>query len=72
MIYKQCKFKDYAAIDNDDDWIGGIAIIEDCGKVQLLHGVICGCCGSFIEADEIAEIEYFENWISISEEIIGN
>lgn len=76
MRYEQCKFKDFAAIDNDDNWIGGIAILKDVmlgekGEIESkLDGVVCGCCGAIIEADEIAEIEYFENWVDISEKII--
>lgn len=76
MIYKQCKFKDFAAIDNNDDWIGGIAILktitigEEGVTQEKLDGVICGCCGSFIEADEIVVIKYFEDWVDISEKII--
>lgn len=78
MIYKQCKFKDFAAIDDGGDWIGGIAILktimigEEGETEDKLDGVICGCCGSIIEADEIAEIEYFKTWVDISEEIIGD
>lgn len=77
MNYKQCKFKDYAAIDNNDGWIGGIAILktitigEEGVTQEKLDGVICGCCGSFIKADEIVIIKYFDDWVDISESLKG-
>lgn len=69
MIYKQCKFWD---LDSDKyGFHGGIAIIEDRDGLEILQGVICGCCGGFVEADDIVEIEYYDDWIDLCDTIIG-
>ena len=44
------------------------------GGIQLDNGdIICGCCGGVFEADDpdIEIIEVFNDWVSISDEIIG-
>ena len=58
METKQCVFK-----DNDGVIFGGILIDNEY--------VICGCCGGVFEANEVEIIEIFKDWISISDEIIG-
>lgn len=73
MIYKQCKFRDTALEDDGENgYLGGIAVLEDYGKAQVLQGVICGCCGGFVEADDIAEIKYYDDWIDIEDCIRGD
>ena len=70
MIYKQCKFW-----DNDsgkDDCLGGIAILEDCDGTKVLQGVICGCCGGFVEPDDIVDIKYYDDWVNIEDFIRGD
>ena len=72
MIYKQCKFWDN---DSDKDGgLGGIAILEDYGygKAQILQGVICGCCGGFVEPDDIVDIKYYDDWVNIEDFIRGD
>ena len=72
MIYKQCKFRDAALEDNGENgYLGGIAILEDCGKTQILQGVICGCCGGFVEPDNIVDIKYYDDWVNIEDFIRG-
>ena len=52
-------------------WVGGIAYGTE---------IICGCCGGIIDIDEVYEfapeevtnpIVIFQDWINLSEEIIG-
>jgi len=63
MITKQVKFK-YLC---DDSVHGGILIIQ--GDEQY---IICGCCGSVFEVDEDIEIlQTYNEWIDISNSIIG-
>jgi len=67
MYYKQVKFVD-TMDENDqlDTPLGGIGVFED----DKLVGIICGECGSFIEADDVSWYEIME-WIDISDAIIG-
>ena len=62
MLTRQVRFRSL----DDDAYFGGI-LIED-GKNSY---IICGCCGSVFEMDDIAEIQEYENWVNISDEIIG-
>ena len=66
MTYRQVKFRDRLELDEPSNWTGGIAIFED----TKLIGIICGCCGGFIEPEDIAEYEILP-WINIEEEIRG-
>lgn len=36
--------------------------------------IICGCCGSVFECDDLTkeDIEPYETWVNISNEIIGD
>lgn len=75
--YKQCKFKDCNMVeDGDNSWLGGIAIYdEDYGtedEIGLFVGVICGCCGGFVEPDNIEDIQVYENWVDIEDCIRGD
>ena len=63
MITKQVKFKDVC----NDSIHGGILVINGNDKY-----IICGCCGGVIEVDEDVEIiEEYNNWVDISDSIIG-
>ena len=64
MITRQVRFR-YKGDDNDT-YFGGI-LIED-GEESF---IICGCCGIVFEIDEIEEIQKYEHWVNISDEIIG-
>ena len=66
-MWKQVKFK-----DPDGTILGGIALYEEqADGVADLTGVICGCCGGVFQYDEVEIIEKYENWIPLSDEIIG-
>ncbi len=63
MIIQQVKFRPIG----EQAWQGGIYInyhLEDAY-------IICGCCGHIIPMQEIEEYELFEDWVNLSEEIIG-
>lgn len=70
---KQCKFYDVA----NEAYLGGI-LTDD-------NEIICGCCGGFISKDvicmpweepqeehEIIVKKIYDNWIDLSEEIMGS
>lgn len=63
MFTKQVRFR----CEGDDAYFGGI-LIDDHEKVPY---VICGCCGGIMTMDDIEEIQEYENWVDISNEIIG-
>ena len=53
-------------VDSDKPF-GGIARYE---HNRLIH-VICGCCGNVYSPDDVQIIRKFDDWLPISEEIIG-
>lgn len=62
MITKQVKFWDR---DNK----------KQCGGIMVdSRHIICGCCGSVFECDDLTkeDIEPYETWVDISNEIIGD
>lgn len=59
MLIKQVKFK----AKDEDEILGGILIDNEY--------VICGCCGSVFEKDDVEIIQTLK-WIPISDEIIGD
>lgn len=63
MIIKQVRFR----CEGDEAYFGGILV----GDGDPYPYIICGCCGSIMEMDDIAEIQKYENWVDISSEIIG-
>ena len=63
MITKQVRFRGIG----EESFQGGI-MVDDGSSIY----VICGCCGGIYEMDDIEEINEFENWINISDEIIGD
>ena len=67
--YEQVKFRDYFESDETPSkWTGGIGIFTNGYK---LVGIICGCCGGFIDPEDIAEYEILP-WVNIQEEIRGD
>ena len=70
MIYKQCKF--WYIDSGAEGYLGGIAVLEDYDGTEVLQGVICGCCGGFVELNDIAEIKYYNDWIDLCDTIIGD
>ena len=63
MITRQVRFRSL----DDDTYFGGILV-----KDSKESFIICGCCGSIFEMDDIAEIQEYEHWVNISDEIIGD
>lgn len=63
MEIEQCRFRDKS---NDEDWIGGILVDK--------QYIICGECGSVLLLEEYddLEVEVYDHWVSISEEIMGD
>lgn len=57
---KQIKFHEIG----EDTEIGGILL--DDGKI------VCGCCGSLFEPEDVEIIKEYESWINLSEEIKGD
>lgn len=66
-MWRQVQFK-----DPDGEILGGIALYEEqTDGVMELKKVICGCCGSTFEPDEVEIIQVYGNWIDLCNEIIG-
>ena len=64
MTIQQVRFRP----QGEQAWQGGIYInyhLEDAY-------IICGCCGALFEMDEIEKYELYDNWVNLSEEIMGN
>ena len=57
---KQIKFHEVG----ENIEIGGI-LLDD-------GNIICGCCGSLFEPEDVEIIREYENWIDLSEEIKGD
>ena len=74
MVYRQVSFKiaspDLYDADDKDLVYGGIAAYEELADDYILQFVICGCCGSVFEPEDIKIIRIF-SWINISDAIIG-
>ena len=57
---KQIKFHKVG----EDIEIGGI-LLDD-------GNIVCGCCGSLFEPEDVEIIKEYESWIDLSEEIKGD
>ena len=47
---------------------GGIGCYDDDGN---LNYVICGCCGSVFDPEDVEILQKYNHWIDICEAIIG-
>ena len=63
-MYKQIAFK---VKYEEADIIGGIGYFED----DKLIKVICGCCGSTFEPEEIILISTYRDWVDLTAAILG-
>ena len=63
MFAYQIKFKDL-----EDGSINGGIVVDDGSKPY----VICGCCGSILTLDEVELLDEYDDWNSLSVEIIGD
>ena len=75
MIAKQVIFRD--TFEDDSLPIGGIAIYEDYWQgtdapFLELQGVICGECGSWIDAEDVEIISTLDDWWPIDGAILHN
>ena len=57
---KQIKFHEVG----ENIEIGGI-LLDD-------GNIVCGCCGSLFEPEDVEIIKEYESWIDLSEEIKGD
>ena len=57
---KQIKFHEVG----EDIEIGGI-LLDD-------GNIVCGCCGSLFEPEDVEIIKEYESWVDLSEEIKGD
>ena len=57
---KQVKFHEIG----ENIEIGGI-LLDD-------GNIVCGCCGSLFEPEDVEIIKEYESWIDLSEEIKGD
>ena len=56
-----------------DEILGGIAIYgENEKRGKYLINVICGCCGSMLEPEDVEIIEEYHSWVDLVDTIIGN
>jgi len=63
-----------SSIGDTTEILGGIGIYEDADNQndERLINVICGCCGSMYEPEDIEIIEKYHSWVDICDAIIGN
>lgn len=62
-------------MDEDSDNIfGGIAeyIEDDVTGDAVLVRIICGCCGSEFEPDDVIILERYHDWMDLTETIVGS
>lgn len=60
MLVKQVKFR---IIGDSDEIFGGIMVDN--------QYIICGCCGSVFEVNDVIICQVYNSWLNISDEIIG-
>ena len=65
-FFKQCKFKEL--LTGDCEIFAGIAAYDG---DKLLY-VICGECGSTLEPDDVEILKKYEDWMDLTETIIGD
>ena len=62
-MVRQCSF-----MDDEGNTLGGIYCDFDNGD----RYIICGCCGGIFDPNEVENLEIFNFWVDLSEEIIGD
>lgn len=74
-MWKQIKFRvtNPELMDDCDYIFGGIAeMIEDDVEGKLVPiRIICGCCGSELEPSDIEILECYNDWMSLTDTIVG-
>ena len=72
---RQVKFRIIdSSIGDTTEILGGIGIYEDEDDQNdgRLINVICGCCGSMLEPEDVEILEQYHSWVDICDAIIGN
>lgn len=72
-MYQQVKFEviNPDLINEDEENVfGGIAIVDD--NDGIITNVICGCCGSMFEPEDIKILERYDKWVDLTEAITGD
>ena len=64
-MWKQIKFKDL----NEDEIHYGFGKFDE---YENLEEVICGCCGSTFEVDEVTIVKVYDWWVPLEESIMGD
>ena len=75
-MYYQIRFKitnpNIIYDGEEDKFFGGIGeYVKICGE-DILIKVICGCCGSVLEPEDVEVLEKYDSWMDLTETIIGN
>lgn len=66
-MYKQIAF--YEVNEEEHRILGGIAHYDESEKIDF---VICGCCGSVLEPEDIVIVKTFNWWVPLCDTIIGD
>lgn len=71
-----CRQVRFRIINDDvgatDEILGGIGIYEEYPHHdEILVNVICGCCGSMFEPEDVEIIEKYDSWVNLIDTIIG-
>ena len=71
---RQVKFRIIdSSIGDTTEILGGIGIYEEYPHHdEILVNVICGCCGSMLEPEDVEILEKYHSWVDICDAIIGN
>lgn len=54
--------------EDEGNIFGGIAIVNG----GTITNVICGCCGSVFEPEDIKILERYDDWMDLTETIVGD
>jgi hypothetical protein len=72
-MYQQVKFEvinpDFIN-EGETNIFGGIAIIG--GDGETITNVICGCCGGVFEPTDVKILERYDDWMDLTEAIVGD
>lgn len=70
FVWRQAKIAIPDGFGNKE--IVGALVFCDADNYNNIKTIICGCCGCVFEPEEVTIIKIFNNWIDLTEEIIGN
>lgn len=73
-MFHQIRFKVIAPdlMDEGENIFGGIGEYAEIEDEEILIRVICGCCGSTFEPNEIEILDKYDTWIDLTETIVGD